>query len=171
MRLVRLYDPRPIFMNSQCCVSFQCLLIRRCQGSRQLLRVEARGGPEAKRWRCSAGPSTGYLFDSDSLSILGRTHGRSWKGTCPQSSVLFVGTKSACFSKVVPLPSRAAATGPVELRLSFAFTIPQTASIMFSSLQLSRCTTVSVSLGGVKNPYTTLTPTLKKQHQGVLLGF
>ena len=63
--------PRPIFMNSQCCVSFQCLLIRRCQGSRQLLRVEARGGPEAKRWRCSAGPSTGYLFDSDSLSILG----------------------------------------------------------------------------------------------------
>jgi hypothetical protein len=84
---------------------------------------------------------------------------------------IFVGTKSACFSKVVPLPSRAAANGPVELRLSFAFTIPQTASIMFSSLQLSRCTTVSVSLGGVKNPYTTLAPTLKKQHQGVLLGF
>ena len=56
----------------QCCISFQRLLIRRCQGSRQLLRVEARGGPKAKRWRCSASPSRPNL--TKILVIQAATH-------------------------------------------------------------------------------------------------
>lgn len=163
MRLVRLYDPRPIFMNSQCCVSFQCLLIRRCQGSRQLLRVEARGGPEAKRWRCSAGPSTGYLFDSDSLSILGRTHGRSWKGTCPQSSVLFLSApKARVFLKLFRY--QVVLRPPVLLNCAFLLPSPSHKRPVSCS-RASSCLAARLSQSLleeskiIKNPYTTLAPT------------
>ena len=128
----------------QCCISFQRLLIRRCQGSRQLLRVEARGGPKAKRWRCSASPSRPNL--TKILVIQAATHSiwslRSESITLGREPVLKV-LFDSCRLYWPKASVFSAATGPVELRLSFAFTIPQTASIMFSSLQLSHCTTVS----------------------------